>query len=85
MFVARTAYGPGHPVELGEELALGLELLDDRLDHEGAVREVGDFGGERQPGGRLVALHPPLALLLGGAAEVVAAFARPGTASSMVS
>ena len=41
VFVARTASGPRDPVELGEQLALRLELLDDRLDDEIAVGEVG--------------------------------------------
>ena len=44
VFVARIASGRRDPVELGEQLALRLELLDDRLDHEVAVREVADVG-----------------------------------------
>ena len=47
--------GPADPVELGEELALRRELLDDRLDHEVAVGEVAQLGREREPPDRLVA------------------------------
>ena len=36
------------PLELGEELELRVELLDDRLDHEVAVREVGELGRQRR-------------------------------------
>jgi hypothetical protein len=32
------------PLELAEERAFGLQLLDDRLDHEVAVREPGHIG-----------------------------------------
>ena len=46
--------GPADPVELGEELALRLQLLDDRLDHEVAVGEVVELGGQGQPADRLV-------------------------------
>ncbi len=47
--------GPADPVELGEELALRLQLLDDRLDHEVAVRKVVELGRQREPPDRLVA------------------------------
>ena len=47
--------GPADPVELGEELPLRLELLDDRLDHEVAVGEVVELGRQRQPPDRRVA------------------------------
>ena len=43
------------PVELGEELPLRAELLDDRLDHEVAVGEVGEVGREREPRDGVVA------------------------------
>ena len=36
--------GSADPVELGEERALRLELLDDRLDHEVAVGERLELG-----------------------------------------
>ena len=41
-------------VELGEDLALHDVVLDDRLDDELAVGQVGQRGGERQPGKRRV-------------------------------
>ena len=47
--------GAADPVELREELLLRRELLDDRLDHEVAVREVGQLGRERESSDRLVA------------------------------
>ena len=47
---------PDDAVELGEDLALRLELLDDRLDHEVALREVGELGREAQPPERRVTL-----------------------------
>ena len=47
--------GPADPLELGEELPLRLELLDDRLDHEVAVGEVLELGRQREPADRLVA------------------------------
>ena len=47
---------PREPVELREELALRLELLDDRLDHEIAPGEVVDLGRQRQAGERRVSL-----------------------------
>ena len=46
---------PRDPVELGEELLLRPELLDDRLDHEVAVGELADVRGQRQPPDRGVA------------------------------
>ena len=42
--------GPHEAVELGEHLALRLELLDDRLDHEIAVGQVGELGREATAG-----------------------------------
>ena len=48
--------GPADPVELGEELALRLELLDDRLDHEVAVGERLELGRRRQPRNGRVAI-----------------------------
>ena len=42
VFVASTASGLQIALELGEELLLRRELLDDRLDHEVAVGEVGE-------------------------------------------
>ena len=44
------------PLELGEERVLGVEILDDRLDHEVAVRKGGELGRE----GR-AAREPPTA------------------------
>ena len=49
VFVARIASGAADPVELGEELPLRAELLDDRLDHEVAVGQVAELGREREP------------------------------------
>ena len=59
------------PVELGEGLALRLELLDDRLDHEIAVGEIRELGRERQPADRGVALLGRHLPLLDRTAEVV--------------
>ena len=50
-------------LELGEGLALRLELLDDRFDHQIALGEIRELGRERQPAERGVALlggHLPL-------------------------
>ena len=43
------------PLELGEERLLRRELLDDRLDHEVAVGEVGEVGRQREPPDRGIA------------------------------
>ena len=40
---------PADALELGEELLLRREILDDRLDHEVAVGEVGEVGRQREP------------------------------------
>ena len=58
-------------VELAEELALDLEILEGRLDHELAVREVGELGRQRQAAERGVLLVLGQPLLLDSAAEVV--------------
>ena len=47
VLVARIVSAPADPLELGEERLLRLELLDDRLDHEVAVGEVGELGRQR--------------------------------------
>ena len=47
--------GAADPVELGEELPLRGQLLDDRLDHEVAAGQVVEVGGEREPRDRIVA------------------------------
>ena len=68
VLVARTASGTADPLELGEELPLRLELLDDRLDHEVAVGEVAELGRQREPAHRVVArrlLELPLVDLAG--------------------
>ena len=39
------ALGLAHGVELAEQLLLDGEVLDDRLDHEVAVGQVGELGG----------------------------------------
>ena len=60
--------GTADSLELGEELPLRLELLDDRLDHEVAVGEVAELGRQRQPADRVVArrlLELPLLDLAG--------------------
>ena len=54
VFVASDGVGPADPVEVGEELTLRLQLLDDRLDHEVAVRQVVELGGQGQPADGLV-------------------------------
>ena len=41
--------GRAHALELGEQLPLGVDVLDDRLDHEVAVGEVGDLGRRAEP------------------------------------
>ena len=56
VFVARIASGRVMRLELGEQLELGLEILDDRLDHEVAVGEVGEVGRDAQPPERDVPL-----------------------------
>jgi hypothetical protein len=48
--------GAARPLEVPEQLALCTELLDDRLDHEVAVRERGELGGRLQPADGSVAL-----------------------------
>ena len=53
--------GTADPVELGEELPLRLELLDDRLDHELAVRE---------PSSSVVSAEPPDGLVPGSLLEL---------------
>ena len=70
------------PVELGEGLALRLELLDDRLDHEIAVGEVRELGRERQPADRGVALLGRHLPFLDGTAEVVLDLPRARSHSS---
>ena len=59
-------------VELGEQLLLRLELLDDRLDHEIAVGEIRHVRGERQPRDRRVAVALLESALLHLAREEVA-------------
>ena len=49
VFVASTASAPQTPLELGEELLLRGELLDDRLDHEVAAGEIRELGRQREP------------------------------------
>ena len=71
VFDARIASGAGEAVELGEHLPLRLELLDDRLDHEVAVGQVGELGREGQPAERRVPLLGGRLALLDGAANVV--------------
>ena len=71
VFVASTASSDDHAVEHAEELLLGVELLDDRLDHEVAAGEVVELGRRRQPGERGVALLGGQPALLDAAAEVV--------------
>ena len=71
VLVARIAGGGSEAVELAEQLALDLEILEGRLDHELAAREVGELGRQRQAAERGVLLvlgQPPL---LDAAAEVV--------------
>ena len=59
-------------LEFGEQRALGIQNLDDRLDHHVAGGEVGEYRGNHQPVGRglhCVGRHPALfgeALPLGG-------------------
>src|SRR6266576_2413585 len=48
----------GDPVELGEDLALERQLLQHGLDHEVAIRQVGELGRERQPADRRVLRLP---------------------------
>ena len=67
---------PDDLLERAEELLLGVELLDDRLDHEVAAGEVGELGRRRQAGERGVALLGGQPALLDAAAEVVARSAR---------
>ena len=45
--------GRAGPLELGEELLLRRELLDDRLDDDVAVREVGVVDGAVGSGGKI--------------------------------
>ena len=45
-----------HRVELGEDVRLHALVLDDGLDHQLAIGEIGEVGGEPQPLGGLVAL-----------------------------
>ena len=71
VFDARIASGADEAVELGEHLALRLELLDDRLDHEIAVGQVGELGREGQPAERRVPLLGGRLAFLDGAANVV--------------
>ena len=76
MFVASTASGATIPSSSREELALRVEVLDDRLDHEVAAGEVGAVGRGAEAGQGGVALlrgEPPL---LDAAAEVVSRSAR---------
>ena len=46
VFVARIASGSTAPLELAEELALDLEVLERGLDHELAGAEVGQLGDD---------------------------------------
>src|SRR5262249_19093192 len=46
--------GPADPLELREQLLLRAEVLDDCLDHQIAVRKVGQLGRKRQPRERAV-------------------------------
>ncbi len=39
--------GPHDPLELREQLQLGVEIFDDRLDHEVAAGQLAELG--RQP------------------------------------
>ena len=63
--------GPRDAVELGEELPLRAELLDDRLDHEVAVREVGDLGRRLELSEHGIAIRGRHAVFLDRAAQVV--------------
>jgi len=44
----RQRWGRADPVQDGEELALGADVLDDRLDHELATGEPRELAHERQ-------------------------------------
>ena len=59
------------PLELGEELPLRLELLDDRLDHDVAVGEVAELGRQREPAHGGISLDLLEQSLLGLAREEV--------------
>jgi len=59
------------PVQRGKECALGLQLLDDRLDHEVAPAEVCDVSGQPEPPERRVALVLREPSLLDAARQVV--------------
>ncbi len=72
VFVASTASGATIASSAPEELALRVEVLDDRLDHEVAAGQVGAVRGRAQPPERGVALLRGHAALLDAAAEVVA-------------
>ena len=56
VLVASTASLAADAVERGEQLALGADLLDDRLDHELAAGQRGEIGREREARERGVAL-----------------------------
>ncbi len=62
---------PDDGLERAEELLLGVELLDDRLDDEVAFGEVGELGGRRQARERGVPLLGRQPAFLDAAAEVV--------------
>ena len=72
-------------LQLGEQLALRLELLDDRLDHEVAAGEAGELGREREVGrGRVARVLRQLPLLDLAREEVRDPVARALSASSAV-
>ena len=72
--------GPARPLELREEVALRAELLDDRLDHEVAVRERGELGGRLEPGDRRIPFFLRSLTLLDLTGEEVADPCRRGLA-----
>ena len=55
MFVARIASARTTRLERAEELVLDREVLERGLDHDVAVGEVGELGGQLQPPDRVVA------------------------------
>ena len=63
--------GRDEPVELLEELALDLQILEGSLDHEPAGAELGDVGDERQAAERRVLLVLAQAPFLDAAGQVV--------------
>ena len=72
MLVARTASARQIRSQLGEERALRVQLLDDRLDHEVAPGQVGELGRRDEAGDRGVALVLRALALLDLAGQEVA-------------